>query len=226
MSNTAPLLAEADELVQTLAPFADNQRRVALAAFDTHFMPPVSRHLAKLGVEPALSGDVCQMLREKLFVAGSGGRAKIAEYSGRGALASWLRVLAARTLVDVRRKRVEQLADRSGEELTARALPSDPEIAHTKQRYWPVFTAALREALQSLDAEPRELLRLHFVDGLTLEQLVDAAGSVAPPWRVAWRPRARPCWSACSRSGRSAWPCSPRRWIACFASCAASCRSA
>jgi RNA polymerase sigma-70 factor (ECF subfamily) len=148
--------------------------RTALAAFETSFMSVVPRDLARLGVDPQLREDLCQMLREKLFASAPGTAPKIAEYSGRGPLASWLRVLAARMLTDVRRKRTERVADESGD--AAITDDSDPEMTIIKRRYWPVFIDALREALTAVDLEQRELLRLHFVAGHTLEELARSRG--------------------------------------------------
>jgi RNA polymerase sigma-70 factor (ECF subfamily) len=52
----------------------------------------------------------------------------------------------------------------------------DPETGYLKERYREAFNAAFRGAVAALSGEQRELLRLHFVDGLTLDQLASVAG--------------------------------------------------
>src|SRR6202044_357253 len=54
--------------------------------------------------------------------------------------------------------------------------PSDPERRLIQQRYRDAFNEALRDAVDALDAEHREILRLHFVERRTLEQLAASLG--------------------------------------------------
>ena len=51
------------------------------------------------------------------------------------------------------------------------ASGSDPELDLVKRRYGPQFKAALDEALRGLPAKERNLLRLYFVQGLTVEEI-------------------------------------------------------
>ena len=112
------------------------------------------------------------MLREKLFVGRDGDAPKIAEYDGRGLLASWVRVVALRAAIDLRRRREAVRSGARAEE----AGSGDPEIAYMKERYRELFNEAFRGAVEELGAGPRELLRLHFVEGLTLEALAARLG--------------------------------------------------
>jgi len=47
----------------------------------------------------------------------------------------------------------------------------DPELGFLKQTYGPAVSAAIEGALAALDAEARGLLKMHYVDGLTIEQV-------------------------------------------------------
>jgi RNA polymerase sigma-70 factor (ECF subfamily) len=133
----------------------------ALERFEREFLNQVPLLLARTHAE--LADEVMQALRHKLFVD-----KKIDEYSGKGPLGGWLRVVAMRTAIDLRRDekpRVElprSLADQT--------LDS-PELAVIKERYLPELKAALSESLQRLTSEERNLLRLHLLDGLNLEQI-------------------------------------------------------
>ncbi len=50
----------------------------------------------------------------------------------------------------------------------------DPELALIKRRYGAAFQDALRDAFASLAEEERNVLRLHFLDGLNLDAIARA----------------------------------------------------
>ncbi len=130
--------------------------------------------LARLRPSPAFVDEVRQVLGEKLFVGSGGGPPKIGEYDGRGALESWVRVISLRAAIDLRRQGgAAAAADERGRDEPA--MP-DPEIGYLKQRYRHAFNAAFRGAVEALDAEDRELLRLRFVDGLTQAEVAARLG--------------------------------------------------
>src|SRR5262249_12507693 len=116
----------------------------ALAAFERRYIAEVPAFLARTGPSASLIGDVRQRLRERLFVAVDGKRTKICEYSGRGPLASWLRVVALRAAANLRRsdRDHQPLDDESG---PPSQLPqSDPELALMRTKYGAAFHEAFR----------------------------------------------------------------------------------
>jgi RNA polymerase sigma-70 factor (ECF subfamily) len=141
----------------------------AIAAFDRGFVVGVARHLRTLNLTAAQLEDLRQLLREKLLVKRSDRPSPIADYSGRGSLVGWFRVLAVREAIDLVSHREERrpIVERPPE----RAAPGDPTDEMLKARYRAQFNAALREAIDTLDGEQRNLLRLHYLDGLSLEEL-------------------------------------------------------
>src|SRR4051812_18583894 len=78
--------------------------RGALEAFDRAHLAQVGAHIARLTPTPAFVDEVRQEVRDKLYVGRDGAAPKIAEYDGRGALASWVRVIAIRAAIDLRRQ--------------------------------------------------------------------------------------------------------------------------
>jgi RNA polymerase sigma-70 factor (ECF subfamily) len=137
----------------------------AIEAFDrAHLGGQVRDYLARSKPDDAFVEDVRQSLREKLFV---GDKRKIEEYSGRGALGGWVRMLAVRMAIDLRRRRGERLPDLRHEQPAA----IDPELGYLSERYRGEVEDAFRRALASLGPEQRTLLRMHFVDAVTLDEL-------------------------------------------------------
>lgn len=141
-------------------------RRIAgaLEAFDRAYLSQVHDYLARSQPDDALVDEVCQSLREKLFV---GSAAKIEEYSGRGSLGGWVRVLAVRAAIDLRRKHGERGPVLQAEEPAA----IDPELGYLSERYRGEVEDAFHRALATLDGEQRTLLRMHYVDAVTLDEL-------------------------------------------------------
>jgi RNA polymerase sigma-70 factor (ECF subfamily) len=142
----------------------------ALAVFEERYLSHVGMFLGRMKPQPAFVDEVRQVLRDKLFV---GPKPKILEYSGRGELNNWLRVVTTRTALNLQRRRMEILDN--GSSSPSRQVPaspqSDPELGYIKERYRAAFQAALSASVASLSQEQRNLLRLHFMQGVTLDEL-------------------------------------------------------
>jgi RNA polymerase sigma-70 factor (ECF subfamily) len=138
----------------------------AIDTLDREFLTSVPTFLARGGVRDIQPDDVTQRVRERLFL----GASKIADYSGRGPLASWLQVVTLRVAFDVKRLRTMPIAD-SAQIEDLRLAGTDPELKLIKGRYRDPFKRALRAALAELSSEQRNLLKLHFVDAVTLDKL-------------------------------------------------------
>jgi RNA polymerase sigma-70 factor (ECF subfamily) len=133
----------------------------AVRELERLFLSALPAKLARLEADRSLVSETVQELRAKLLV---GEKKKIAEYAGRGPLASWLFIAATRTLHNLRRtRRREETRD----ELASMAV-ADPELHLIKQRDRAAVSAALRFAFESLDPRERNLLRLHYGEGLSV----------------------------------------------------------
>jgi RNA polymerase sigma-70 factor (ECF subfamily) len=142
---------------------ADGDER-AIEAFDDLFLRPAAEALVRSGQERSETDEALQILRERLFVVG----VKIRDFSGRGSLAAWTRVSLARQLTSLQRSagRGVPLGD------AAEKLPViDPELAVMRRRYGETFRAAFEDAFRRLAPDQRSVLRLHFVDGLSLDRI-------------------------------------------------------
>jgi RNA polymerase sigma-70 factor (ECF subfamily) len=153
---------------------ADGDRQ-ALLAFEQHVLQRVP---ARLGALPAATVDeVLQVLRQRLLLGRGEAPPKIADYSGRGPLLAWVRIIASRI--------VGELASQDGRrelfdeppEVLARMLSSnDPERELLKEDSRQVLAEALRHALAALPERERALLRMHHLHGLTMDKLATMYG--------------------------------------------------
>lgn len=143
----------------------------ALAAFDREVLSQTGLLLGRMQPTPQLVDDTRQALREKLLVAAPGARPRIGEYAGRGPLQAWVRVAAVRAALDILRAGG---ARGGGSDVEPEDLANDavsPELDYLKERYRPQFKAAFQDALAGLDSEQRNVLRLHVVEGLNIDEI-------------------------------------------------------
>jgi RNA polymerase sigma-70 factor (ECF subfamily) len=148
------------------------QSAAALKTFDLHILSRMGAFLSRLRPTADLVDEVTQLVRSKLLLAAAGRPPKILEYSGAGSLANWVRVLSVRTAIDLGRRAAlsEQHVEIVGDE-PALAHTADQELAHIKGLYRERLNAVLRRALAATSTEQRNLLRLHFVEGVTFDAL-------------------------------------------------------
>jgi RNA polymerase sigma-70 factor (ECF subfamily) len=161
----------------------------ALAELDRHVLTRVPEFLARIQGSTALPDEVRQMLRERLLVGTHGEPPRIATYSGEGPLAAWVRVAAVRTALNLLEKMDERLGQDSGAvaRLQATTTPED-EVLGADQRA--LFREVLEQAVSALPAAQRAALRLHFVDGLTGDEIGERL-SISRATVVRWLSTAR-----------------------------------
>ncbi len=138
----------------------------ALAEFDRVFLRSVRDAVARIDRSHDFVSEVQQILRERLLV---GDDAKIREYRGGGALASWIRTAAVRTALNLRRRSQQEAKRGAATEPFEQLL--DPQVAMLRQRYMPEIDGALRRAIAALAPKERLLLHFYYVDGLTLSKI-------------------------------------------------------
>jgi RNA polymerase sigma-70 factor (ECF subfamily) len=155
--------AHAADLYLACACAAGDQ--VALSEFDRLHIEPLGVALARFK-DRAMIDDVRQKLRLKLFTA-DGGPPKILAYLGKGPLKSWVRAAAVRLALTILRER----RDHSDDDIERVPMAGDPELDFIKRRYRAPFEAAFQAALGQLPPRDQTLLRLYFVDGLSLAEI-------------------------------------------------------
>jgi RNA polymerase sigma-70 factor (ECF subfamily) len=142
----------------------------ALTVFEARYMPIVEAAVTRMRLSRAKLDELKQTLRLQLLTAVPGARPKIAEYSGRGELGGWLRVAAVRAAVKLERRMTEILLE--DETLAAvPALAPDPELAYARRAAQASFKSAFKEALATLPPVEQNVLRQHYLDRLSLDQI-------------------------------------------------------
>ena len=144
----------------------------AIGAVETRYFPDVDAALGKMGLSADRISEVKQGLRKLLFVGDpdAGTTPRITEYRGTGDLRAWLRVTAMRAALKLLRKENRETPTDDAL-LEARAHEDDPELAYMKAAYRASFKTAFQEALESLHARERTLLKQQIVDGLGIDEL-------------------------------------------------------
>jgi RNA polymerase sigma-70 factor (ECF subfamily) len=157
----------------------------ALAAFERVHLSRVPGLIRRIDRSDAFADDVTQTLRETLLVPMQSHGARIAEYSGRGPLTSWIRVIAVRTALHLRHEQRRGSASNDEKE-SQRAGPVDPELDYLKLRYRSAYERAFELALSALPDRDALLLKLHYLDGLSIDRIGALYGihrSTVARWR-------------------------------------------
>jgi RNA polymerase sigma-70 factor (ECF subfamily) len=144
----------------------------AHAAFEHELFPAARHAISSIDGSPAFVDEALQRLRAQLFV-GDGGPPKLAGYAARGPLRAWVGVAAARTALMMRRS--QQRQREVGEDDWTSAVigisTDNPELELLKRQYKDAFAAAFRDGITELEPRLRTVLRMSFVDGLSIDEI-------------------------------------------------------
>jgi RNA polymerase sigma-70 factor (ECF subfamily) len=144
----------------------------ACRAIEERHFPGLRAALARIDGRKDFLDEVLQLLRVHLF---SGPAPKIASYTGRGPLSRWLKTAAMR--IAFRQKKARAI------HVTSMPDSPDPAAAPTvvsrrddserpfQSAYARAFEQALREAFGGLHGRERAVLRLHFAEGMNIDEI-------------------------------------------------------
>jgi len=142
----------------------------AFAAFEARCMRRLDRVLLKMDIGADASADVKQEIRARLL-AGDGGRARIRDFSGRGDLRGWVRVIAVRLALQHQLWARRETPLEEDERLLQLAAPDNHGSDHRTRIYRQEFKRAFEAALRLLPDRMRTLLRQHYVDALSIDEI-------------------------------------------------------
>lgn len=142
----------------------------ALAAFEDHCLRGLDRVLGRLGLDGDAIAEIKQQIRSRVL-AGDGGRAELTDFAGRGDLRGWIRVMAVRLALQHQRRVRRELPLDEDDRLPQLVAPGDLALDPAKGAYRAQFKQAFEAALHALPSRDRTLLRQHYLDGLTIDEL-------------------------------------------------------
>ena len=151
--------------------------REALAVFDRDVVAAARGAVRSIDSNDAFIDEACQRLRTSLLVGGTadGERPRIADYAGRGPLRAWVGVAAVRTALMIRRSQLRArevpVDDEDWSGALALISTGNPELDLLKRQYADAFGTALRDAVAALEPRARAVLRMSFVDALSIDEI-------------------------------------------------------
>lgn len=110
--------------------------------------------------------EVRQRIAERL-VPGPSAKSRLSQYTGRSALGAWFRVAAVREVIDVVRR---GRATTSLTEFIVDDVP-DAEALCVRRELAGMLEQAIAESVATLSDAQRELLRLHYIEGLSIAEV-------------------------------------------------------
>lgn len=168
---------------------------VATAAFEADYMPEVRRTLLRLELPEPIIDDVIQMLYSHLLERQNAPREKLGlrrGYAGRGDLKGWLCVCAVHAASRQHKRERSEVPLEDVPETLLQEPQRTPEHAVLSGELKALFHAAFRGAVADLSSRERNLLRYHFLAGLSIDQigaLYRVHRATAARWVLAARKR-------------------------------------
>jgi RNA polymerase sigma-70 factor, ECF subfamily len=144
----------------------------AANSFELECVDAARRTLLKMQLSNDVIDDQLQQAREQLLVADVD---KLASYQGRGRLASWVTTYVVRRAISHLRRNHRTTFDDDQLSLTVDTDYS-PELTVLRQKCQGQFKAAFRAAVSGLEVKARNLLRMHYVDHVSLAAIAKLHG--------------------------------------------------
>jgi RNA polymerase sigma-70 factor (ECF subfamily) len=142
----------------------------ALREFKRIFLDQVRRALRDFAMDEAMAEDIEQVVWTKFMVGEAGELLPIFRYAGKGKLKSFLRVAAVRTAMTWFRQQ-NKLLPLQTDDRTESSAATDLPLLLAKARHREQFRRAFRAAMAKLEPTQRQLLRRHYVDGISSDDL-------------------------------------------------------
>jgi len=147
----------------------------ALRRFDGDYLSKIAQWLKLPPTDQEIVTEVRQRVATRALVGKDGAAARIAHYAGRGPLWAWVRIIALREHARLRQEQARHptSAGTDDDELDqlARSGELSADLRALRARYQEAMMGAFRAAISALPPRDRTLLRLAYVDGLSLESV-------------------------------------------------------
>ena len=143
--------------------------RAAVVAAERELVPVIDAALTTW--DSTVRDETRQKLRAALLVDHASRGPLLAQYTGRGKLTRWIRVIATREAGKTRRADLAQMPVDDDALFDAVVPPTDPRLSAIRRDAATVFKVAFLAALGELERRERTVLRLHVSDGLSIDEI-------------------------------------------------------
>jgi RNA polymerase sigma-70 factor (ECF subfamily) len=129
--------------------------------------------LKRFNWDAARREDLLQSVAEKLLVDHPDRPARIRSYTGSGSFEGWLRVVLTSAARDLHAKEQHIPGSRPSDDAVIDALANrlDPQMQAIRDQFRSNFREAFRAAFSRLPPRDRTVLRLHAIDGLSIDKI-------------------------------------------------------
>jgi RNA polymerase sigma-70 factor (ECF subfamily) len=148
--------------------------RAAIAAFERDVMGAVRPSVERACRGGANADDIVQGTLAKLLAGPP--EPKLAQYTGKGSLVGWVRVVAVREALQARRRSKKEIVSDEAVVVGSAPTVASLEMRMLKEMHGPAFGRAVQDAMRRLTVEQRALLRFHVRDGLGIDQIAPMLG--------------------------------------------------
>jgi RNA polymerase sigma-70 factor len=173
----APVLEQLDRKGLYLACACVHGVPEAIQVLEKHYVAKLPALLGYLKLTPAELDDVCQEVRVRLLIGTARSGPKLAGYTGRGALLTWMQVMATRMARKTGPPAHAPLDESVIEALLVSGV--DLERKFDIRLYGGQFEQAVHEAAASLPEKQRKSLRLHLLE-LPGKKIAPTLGTTQP----------------------------------------------
>jgi len=164
------LTSHAADLFLVAACLSGDER--AIAHLDREYLSRAVPAIARVDGSPSFIDEVRQQLRVRLL---TGEKPRLARYQAAGRLIDWIRVAAVRIALNAKRAD-QRMLPTEDVPLSNLLGETDREIDALRPHYVHEVQGALEACFRELAVRERNLLRLHFLDGLSLDTLATMHG--------------------------------------------------
>ncbi|MBX3155430.1 MAG: transcriptional regulator [Deltaproteobacteria bacterium] len=142
----------------------------AVEVSEAELMTAVRQSAGRVDSTRAFVDEVSQRVRDRLLVGDGTSPPAITQYRGSGPLGRWVRVVASRIALDIKRADAKHTDD--GEDaLSQLPAPNDPELEVIWRTCAAEYKAALDQAFAGLSKRDRNLMRQRYLDDLNIDAL-------------------------------------------------------
>lgn len=162
-----PEAINATDLLLAFAALAGD--KTAVKELDRRLVRAVRQAVVRF--EGLQAEEVEQQVRQRVLVGERGSGPKLERYTGRGAIAAWLKAVASSLAIDETRKLKPERHGSEDELVATASSEAGPEVSLLNAQQKKHFNEAFKLALTTLTPQERTVMRMKFVDDLPVEDI-------------------------------------------------------